>query len=156
MTSIYKSVCTFSRWMIFNPSVLSKRFFHGSPTLCKTVSEGIERPSTESKIRWDRMPVPKKPQPDRWTPKRALYGENDYKDLLGDGNYQLKKNVKTGPFWLRGWSGNEFQRLIRKRKLMGRDLGPKASKDLNKRIKYLYKKLNRNLGKGYYRSAMKD
>ena len=99
---------------------------------------------------WKRLPTPKAPPKDRWDSKRALFGENDYKDLLGDGSYPLRKQVKIGPLWLRGWKGNELQRAIRKKRVLGRDLGPQAAKNLNKEIKRLYRRLNRNLGPSYY------
>ncbi|XP_071500471.1 large ribosomal subunit protein mL51-like [Diadema antillarum] len=121
-----------------------RRLFSNGPTLSK------ERPSLESLIQWKKLPAPKKPERDYWTEKRALFGENDYKDILGDGTYDLKKNVKTGPWWMRGWKGNELQMLIRKRKMVGYQMGPEARHNMNKRIGYLFKQLNKNKGKWYY------
>nr|XP_054768157.1 39S ribosomal protein L51, mitochondrial-like [Lytechinus pictus] len=109
-----------------------------------------ERPSNESLINWKKLPAPKKPEKDFWSEKRALFGENDYKDILGDGTYSLRKNVKVGPWWMRGWRGNELQMLIRKRKLVGYQSGPESRHNMNKRIKYLFKFMNRNKGKWYY------
>ncbi|XP_077998011.1 large ribosomal subunit protein mL51-like [Glandiceps talaboti] len=91
-------------------------------------------------------PSQPKPEIDRWDEEHALFGENDFKDILGDGSYKLKKNVKVGPYWLRGWKGNEYERLIRKRKFDGPSLGPIAAKDLCKRINYLFRKMNKNSG----------
>lgn len=109
-----------------------------------------ERPSNESLVQWHNLPSPKKPEKDFWSEKRALFGENDYKDILGDGTYSLRKNVKSGPWWMRGWKGNELQMLIRKRKMVGYTLGPEAKHNMKKRIRYLFKYMNKNKGKWYY------
>ncbi|XP_033103906.1 39S ribosomal protein L51, mitochondrial-like [Anneissia japonica] len=134
-------------------AVLFQNIFRRFPRVCynqfSTASVYCnERPSTESLIKWDRLPVPKNTKKDRWDEKHSLFGENDCKDVLGDGSYQLKRNIKVGPFWLRGWRGNEMQRLIRKRKAIGPTLGPKAHEDIRKRIKYLYKRFNKYARKG--------
>ncbi|XP_022100620.1 39S ribosomal protein L51, mitochondrial-like [Acanthaster planci] len=136
-----------------------KRSFHFSG-IVRIISQGVAtystkpRPPTESLIQWNKLPIPKKPQKDRWDEKHALFGENDYKDILGDGSYELKRNIKHGPRWLHGWRGNELQRLIRKNKIMGADMGPTKRHAMLKRIKYLHKKLNRNKGKWMYRDKM--
>ncbi|XP_033641925.1 39S ribosomal protein L51, mitochondrial-like [Asterias rubens] len=126
--------------------------------LCRHLSKGAvalvnkkTRPSTESLIKWNRLPDPKTPRKDRWSEKRALFGENDYKDILGDGSYSLKFNVKTGPKWMHGWRGNELQTLIRKKKVAGPDMGPTKFYNMLKRISYLHKRFNRNKGRWQYR-----
>ncbi|XP_002730747.1 large ribosomal subunit protein mL51-like [Saccoglossus kowalevskii] len=93
-------------------------------------------------------PRPIKPVVDRWDEKHALFGENDFKDILGDGSYHLKKNITTGPWWMKGWRGNEFERLVRKKKMIGPTMGPMEHKEMIKRIRFLYKKMNKNRGTG--------
>jgi len=81
---------------------------------------------------------------DQWSSKKALFGQNDYIDILGDGSvhpYQLMQ----GPKWLRGFKGNELQRLVRRMKYEGRmlqDLYPQKYHELRKQIFFLYKRLN--------------
>jgi len=79
-----------------------------------------------------------------WTKKKALFGQNDYIDILGDGSvhpYQLMQ----GPAWLRGFKGNELQRLVRRMKYEGQflqEVYPTKYHELQKQIWFLYKKLN--------------
>merc|ERR1712178_546140 len=81
---------------------------------------------------------------DNWTKRKSLYGQNDYIDILGDGSihpYQLMQ----GPAWLRGFKGNELQRLVRRMKFEGQflqEMYPTKYLDLRKQIWFLYKKLN--------------
>ncbi|KAK3581795.1 hypothetical protein CHS0354_026000 [Potamilus streckersoni] len=91
---------------------------------------------------------PYKPK-DSWSKDRALFGQNDYIDILGDGSV-VPKDLIRGPRWLLGWRGNEFQRLIRKMKTVGhlmRDIYPTYYHNNWKRIKFLYKKYNIKRGK---------
>ncbi|XP_066473241.1 large ribosomal subunit protein mL51 [Tiliqua scincoides] len=85
-------------------------------------------------------PCPK--EVDRWTEKRALFGVYDNIGILGDFLAHPKDLIK-GPIWLRGWRGNELQRCIRKKKIVGDRMFEEDYKNLNKRIKYLYKRFNR-------------
>ncbi|KAL8202702.1 UNVERIFIED_CONTAM: 39S ribosomal protein L51, mitochondrial [Gekko kuhli] len=90
-----------------------------------------------------RVKEPPKPKPvDRWTEKRALFGIYDNIGILG--NFQAHpKDLIRGPIWLRGWRGNELQRCIRKKKMVGDRMFVEDYKNLNKRIRFLYRRFNR-------------
>lgn len=62
------------------------------------------------------------------------------------------KELIRGPRWLRGWKGNELQRCIRKKKMVGNRMFIDDLHNLNKRISYLYKHFNRH---GKYRQKRK-
>ncbi|NXM73212.1 RM51 protein, partial [Serilophus lunatus] len=85
---------------------------------------------------------PERKQVDRWTKKRALFGVYDNVGILG-GFKIHPKNLIMGPTWLRGWRGNELQRCIRKRKMVGNRMFVDDLHKLKKRIRYLYKRFNR-------------
>ncbi|KAM6146826.1 large ribosomal subunit protein mL51 [Phoenicopterus ruber ruber] len=85
---------------------------------------------------------PKPKQVDRWTEKRALFGVYDNVGILG--GFQIHpKNLIVGPKWLRGWRGNELQRCIRKKQMVGDRMFVEDYHKLNKRIRYLYRRFNR-------------
>ncbi|KAF1659681.1 39S ribosomal protein L51, mitochondrial, partial [Aptenodytes patagonicus] len=79
---------------------------------------------------------------DRWTKKRALFGVYDNVGILG--GFQIHpKNLIVGPKWLQGWRGNELQRCIRKKQVVGDRMFLEDYHKLNKRIRYLYRRFNR-------------
>jgi len=81
---------------------------------------------------------------DQWKPEKALFGQNDYIDILGDGSLHPWQLYKA-PIWLKGWRGNELQRLIRKKRYVGKQMQhmyPTQYMMMNKRIFYLWKKHN--------------
>ncbi len=88
--------------------------------------------------------IPNETKPDKWRPKEALFGQNDYIDILGDGSIHPSRLMSSVPHWLRGFRGNELQMLTRKRIAYRywKWCRPKKWTELNKRIDYLYKKLN--------------
>ncbi|XP_065504827.1 large ribosomal subunit protein mL51 [Caloenas nicobarica] len=85
---------------------------------------------------------PKRKEVDRWTEKRALFGVYDNVGILG-GFQMHPKNLIVGPKWLRGWRGNELQRCIRKKQVVGDRMFIEDYHKLTKRIRYLYRRFNR-------------
>ncbi|CAI9574453.1 unnamed protein product [Staurois parvus] len=84
------------------------------------------------------------PQPkntDRWTEKRSLFGVYDNIGILGDFKAHPHQLI-IGPSWLRGWKGNELQRCIRKKMMVGNRMFYEDRHNLNKRIRFLYKRFN--------------
>lgn len=93
--------------------------------------------------------LPKYKPKDSWDKKHALFGQNDYIDILGDGSLTPIDMIK-GPPWLIGFSGNELQRLARRLKFQGEKLAhwyPAKYHRIKKRVFFLYKKYNKRRGK---------
>ena len=88
--------------------------------------------------------IPHENKPDEWRPKAALFGQNDYIDILGDGRVSVTQLMTSTPNWLKNFKGNEMQMSIRRRTAYRywKWCRPKKWEQLNKRIDFLYRKLN--------------
>ncbi|CAB3379342.1 Hypothetical predicted protein [Cloeon dipterum] len=93
------------------------------------------------------LPMPVYKPSNAWAPQKALFGQNDYIDILGNEEIHPVTLQYHVPFYARGMKGNEFQMLLHKKKMLGntdyKTLNPKKWDMLNKRIKYLGRWLNR-------------
>ncbi|CAL8247372.1 unnamed protein product [Lota lota] len=86
--------------------------------------------------------IPELKKVDRWTEKRSMFGVYDNIGILGDFKAH-PKDLMVGPCWLKAFQGNELQRLIRKRKMVGERMMTQDRLNLDKRIRFLYRRFNR-------------
>ncbi|CAK6443761.1 unnamed protein product [Pipistrellus nathusii] len=118
-----------------------RRLWSWVPQACRSFSLGVPD------LYFVRNTVPPPKVVDRWNEKRAMFGVYDNIGILGNFEKHPKELIK-GPKWLRGWKGNELQRCIRKKRMVGYRMFSDDLHKLNKRISYLYKHFNRH---GKYR-----
>ncbi|CAB1456331.1 unnamed protein product [Pleuronectes platessa] len=134
-------------------------FRHSAGSLLQT-ARGFST-GTCCQIRMHAIPQPKRV--DRWTEKRSMFGVYDNIGILGNfcllpvcgaktdkspfvpaGDFKAHpKDLIIAPCWLKGFKGNELQRLIRKKKMVGNRMMTLEKHNLEKRIKFLYKHFNR-------------
>nr|CAG4636676.1 EOG090X0JAK [Eubosmina coregoni] len=98
-----------------------------------------------------------------WNEKRALFGQNDYIDILGPIDPITTKPIHPTkllynlPPWLRGVNGNEYQNLLRKRKFLQNKSAKVATPErwatITRRIQKLYKYLNRKTKSPFWKDA---
>jgi len=73
--------------------------------------------------------------------------QNDYIDILGNEHIHPVSLHYHVPFYARGMRGNEFKMILHKKKMLRQTnfptQQPKKWSELNKRINYLYRFLNR-------------
>ncbi|XP_068616405.1 large ribosomal subunit protein mL51 [Brachionichthys hirsutus] len=113
-------------------------FCRSAGTLLRTV-----RPiSTGTSCQIKMHAIPQLKKVDRWTEKRSMYGVYDNIGILGDFKIH-PKDLILAPCWLKGFKGNELQRLIRKKKMVGDRMMTLERHNLEKNIRFLYKRLNR-------------
>ncbi|NWS70899.1 RM51 protein, partial [Crotophaga sulcirostris] len=129
------------------PPLRAERSFSGSGgARCGAVRPGLPVPLSSplaGLTRAIRIREPsKRKQVDRWTEKRALFGVYDNVGILG-GFKIHPKDLIVGPKWLQGWRGNELQRCIRKKQVVGDRMFVEDYHKLNKRIRFLYRRFNR-------------
>ncbi|XP_068180283.1 large ribosomal subunit protein mL51 [Antennarius striatus] len=113
-------------------------FCHTAGTLLHTV----RTISTGTCCQMRKNVVPELKKVDRWTEKRSMFGVYDNIGILGDFKVH-PKDLIVAPVWLKGFKGNELQRLIRKKKMVGDRMLTLERHNLEKRIRFLYRRFNR-------------
>ncbi|XP_022070564.1 39S ribosomal protein L51, mitochondrial [Acanthochromis polyacanthus] len=125
-------------------SVLAVLLRAGS-TFCQSAGNlllPVRTVSTSACCRIRMHAIPQLKTVDRWTEKRSMFGVYDNIGILGDFKAH-PKDLIIGPCWLKGFKGNELQRLIRKKKMVGDRMLTEDKHNLEKRIKFLYRRFNR-------------
>lgn len=82
---------------------------------------------------------------DEWNENEALFGQNDYIDILGDGSIHPARLMTNMPWWLRGFRGNELQMINRQRygKRHFYETRPAEWDRMKKRADHLYNWINK-------------
>ncbi|KAM3614611.1 uncharacterized protein V6R79_016835 [Siganus canaliculatus] len=114
-------------------------------TFCRSAGTLIHAARTIStgtccQIRMHAIPQLKKV--DRWTEKRNMFGVYDNVGILGDFKAH-PKDLIVAPCWLKAFKGNELQRLIRKKRMVGDRMMTLDRHNMEKRLRFLYRRFNR-------------
>ncbi|XP_038850647.1 39S ribosomal protein L51, mitochondrial [Salvelinus namaycush] len=108
---------------------------HSTLQTTRQISTGVCCP-----VRMNAIPELKKV--DRWTEKRSMFGVYDNIGILGEFKAH-PKDLIVGPVWVKGFRGNELQRLTRKKRMVGDRMMTQDKHDMEKRIRFLYRHFNR-------------
>ncbi|XP_064167058.1 large ribosomal subunit protein mL51 isoform X1 [Anguilla rostrata] len=118
-------------------------FLRAGVSFCRsTLLESTRHISTGVCRRIRMHSIPPLKVTDRWTEKRSMYGVYDNIGILGDFKAH-PRDLVVAPVWLKGFQGNELQRLIRKKRMVGDRMMTADRHNLEKRIKFLYRRFNR-------------
>ncbi|XP_028325632.1 large ribosomal subunit protein mL51 [Gouania willdenowi] len=114
-------------------------------TFCRsavTVSSTVRSFSTGSCCHIKMHAIPKLKVVDRWNEKRSMFGVYDNIGILGDFKAHPKDMI-VGPCWVKAFKGNELQRAMRKHKMVGERMMLQDKLNLEKSIRFLYRRYNR-------------
>ncbi|KAI9999737.1 hypothetical protein NQD34_011580 [Periophthalmus magnuspinnatus] len=117
-------------------------FLRASLQSAETLLHTVRNFSTGVRCNIRMHAIPEYKTTDRWTEKRSMFGVYDNIGILGDFKAH-PRDLILAPCWLKGFRGNELQRLIRKKRMVGDRMMTQDRHDLEKRIRFLYRRFNR-------------